>query len=246
MTDWLKGLLAWVAAAFAALWMLILALLLLAAVVSWFLLRYLRLRQQWRAAGALQTVITARRSRPVICFALMLRRWSKGPERWPSRYAYWILGGTTLEQRQAVETKLATMDTVIRIVRVAQGDGPPAHPSFAAILSSLFPRWKACILIFAGLTVVTVFVPRQLAWGAFCLIAAFVSWRGYRDATTPAWVDAIRLGFLGALVGTLLWSLLAAPLQRNGLVRLSRDTYIAGPEWFLCCIWDGRSKGADP
>lgn len=239
MTDWLK----WLTLASVALWMLMFALLLLATVASWFLLRYLRLGQQWRAAGVLQTMITARRSRPIICFALLLRRWSKGREHWPSRYAYWILGGTTLEQRQAVE--LATM-MVIRIVRVAQGDEPPAHPSFAATWSSLFPRWKAYVLLFVGLTAVTVFLPQQLAWGAFCLAAAFVSWRGYRDASIPAWENAIRLGLMGAFVGTLLWSLVAVPLQRNGLVRLSRGIYIAAPEWFLCCIWDGRSKGADP
>jgi hypothetical protein len=235
-----------VGTAFAALWTLLLVLLLLAALASWFLLRYFRLRQQWRAAGVLQTMITARRSRLVVCFALFLRWWSKGLEYWPSRYAYWILGGTTPEQRQAVKAKLATMDAVIRIVRVAQGDEPSAHPSFAAAWSELFPRWKACVLLFVGLTVVTVFVPQHLAWGAFCLASAFVTWRGYRDASIPAWGDAIRLGLLGAFVGTLLWALLAVPLQRNGLVRLSRDIYIAAPEWFLCCIWDGRSKGGDP
>lgn len=246
MTDLLKWPLTWVGAAFAAIWMLMLALLLLVVVVSWFLLRYLRLRQHWRAAGVLQTILPTRRSRLAICFALLLRRWSKGPEHWPSRYAYWILGGTTLEQRQGVEAKVAAMDALIRIVRVAEGDEPPAHPSFAATWSSLFPRWKACVLLLVGMTTVTVFIPQQFAWAAFCVSAAFVSWRGYRDASIPAWGDAIRLGLLGAFVGTLLWSFLAVPFQRDGLVRLSRDIYIATPEWFLCCIWDGRSKGGYP
>jgi hypothetical protein len=108
--------------------------------------------------------------------------------------------------------------------------------------AALFPRWKECVLLFIGLTALTVFVPQPLGWGVFCLTAYFVIWRGYRDASIPAWKNTIGLGLLSAFVGTLLWSFVAVPLQRNGIVRLSRDIYIAAPEHFLCCIWNGRSK----
>ena len=107
-------------------------------------------------------------------------------------------------------------------------------------LGEVFPRWKLCVLIFFGLTAITVFLPPNSGWLTFCLVSIVACWRGYREPKFPAWSDAIRLGLLGVLIGSLLWSF-ANPLQRNGLIRLSRDVHLSSPDRFMCCVWDGKS-----
>jgi hypothetical protein len=118
-------------------------------------------------------------------------------------------------------------------------------------LAEVFPRWKACVLLFVGLTAATVFVPAWFAWIVFSVATGLICWRGYRSSKMPAgltgsFIDAIGLGLIGGLfIGTLLWGGLASPLQRNGLIRLSRDIHISSPEWFLCCLWNGKSPKGD-
>src|SRR5258708_2967897 len=91
----------------------------------------------------------------------------------------------------------------------------------AAMSPKLFPRWKECILLFAILTAATVFVPQVFASVIFCVVSAVICWRAFGDERT--WTELIfRFGLAGVLVGSILW-LFAVHLQRNGLVRLSRD-----------------------
>lgn len=237
--SWLPSVLGALIGAFMTLVLLSLGLLFLWLIAQALRGDYFRLRAWWRVAGLVQSMLTARRSRAVICSALLLRRWSKGVQFWPSRLAYRLLGGVTPEEREAVETRLILIDALLSVRRDANAGKASAQPSFAATWSSTFPRWKACVLLFVGISIVTVFVPPRFAWGAFCLASVFVGWKR-RDHSFSEWANAIRLALVGTFAGTLLWSLVAAPLQRDGIIRLSRDLNIKVPEWFLCCIWDDR------
>jgi hypothetical protein len=120
------------------------------------------------------------------------------------------------------------------------GQGGSSSGSIS-LLAEIFPRWKACVLLFVGLTALTVFVPAWLASIVFSICAGFICWRGYRRPGVPAWPDVIGVGPMGLFIGSFLSAIIAAPLQRSGLIRLSRDVHISSAEWFLCCLWDGKS-----
>ncbi len=112
---------------------------------------------------------------------------------------------------------------------------------FSRIWNDLFPRWKLCVVIFFALTIATVFVPSPLGWAAFCLASAVCVWRGYRAADIPLLFEVVRVAVIGTFIGSLIWSV-AGPLQRHGLIRVSRDVRFMSPEVFACCIWDGKSR----
>jgi hypothetical protein len=220
---------------------------LLVSAVLWPAVIYFSMRQRWRQVSVLQGMLPVRRPMAVILWALALRRRAKGREYWPHRLASRLLGATSMEQCNLLETKIRSWELMIDLVNVSLGSPTPTDapsPTFSALVSETAPRWKACVLVFAGLTVLTVFLPRDFSWAVFFLVSAYVCWRGYRDVRIPAWGDAIRLGLIGGFVGSLIWLLLAGPLQRGALIRLSREVYVSSPEWFLCCIWDGHPPKA--
>lgn len=225
-----------------AVYLLLMAAALLLVALSWPTLKFLLLERRWREVRTLQKTLEPRRPILVILWALGLRDMARGPNYWPWKPSYRLLGATTPEQRAVTEGRIQAWNSIVEVVRLATGQEElsPTSPSFKTLVSQFFPRWKACVLLGAVLTALTVFVPHNGAWAIFCLVSVVVCWRGFRDPKIPKWGDFIRLGLIGAFVGTLLFSFLVDPIQRNGLVRLSRDVYLSSPESFLCCIWDGQ------
>ena len=120
--------------------------------------------------------------------------------------------------------------------------GESSRVSFSDLVRKFLPRWKECTLLFFVLTAITVFVPKNIGWVIFVTATILIALRGYRDPNTSLWGDLIRLGLIGFFVATLLFSIIASPLQRQAIIEISRYTYIAKPNLFLCCLWDGRQR----
>jgi hypothetical protein len=240
MMDWLasvaKAIGIGAVTLFVALWILLLGGAILATVIAWLAVQYVYARNQWNLAKVIRTSLRTRRPTAVIVWALGLHRLSKGPGFWPTRCAYRLMGAKTLDQRQFVENQIALLYLARR-----EGAPEPSVSSWSVLWPKMFPRWKLCVLLFFGLTVITGFVTHNVGWVVFCIGAIIVFWRGYRDPTIPMWGEVLRVGLLGVLIGSAVYSLFAAPLQRNWLVRLSRDVDLPSPDSFLCCIWDGKS-----